>query len=393
MASANWHAMANAQVTDFCGVNQLPGDLVYPRMGPGVKFGEGALVFSGVMERQATTVPLDMSHGGTVNFHLKFAPVVDNEDAVQCKTAFGGHMYLQYSIDLGDTWVKFGSYIVHNYRHQHFTAVEEELPRGGYSNQTMIMWDQPYFEDKRDYWALDDIVIFHRFEGNWREGEKYLTAKEVVWDDIQKAQCCFETELCESDPSTLTKEDCEDVFGWDGTNHYILRGADAYIIVASLLALTKFLYNFAVLMLTNGDVVVDKFVKKYLPRACRKRKKAAMFDFQQRPDEEPPPGMLAEGAFQCVCHPHFRRFVAIVFMFPWVVSFIWMVSVTNGYQVYQPFVSFDNQASPEESTYMDRPPYVEPNNEMDVSSGFVVFLCMSMDFANIFDMFCLTIAL
>lgn len=52
--------MTNAQVTDFCGVNQLPGDKNYPAIGPGEKYGEGALVFSGVIERQAVTVPLDM---------------------------------------------------------------------------------------------------------------------------------------------------------------------------------------------------------------------------------------------------------------------------------------------------------------------------------------------
>ena len=167
----------------------MEGDLPYPLMGPSVKFGEGALVFSGVLERQATTVPLDMSHGGTINFHLKFAPVVDNEDLVQCKTAFGGHVYVEYSTDFGETWVKFGSYLVHDYRSNKFRAVEEELPPGGFGNHTMVRWNQPYFEDKRDYWALDDIIVFHRFEGNWREHEDYFSKKEVVWDEIQKVGC------------------------------------------------------------------------------------------------------------------------------------------------------------------------------------------------------------
>lgn len=47
LASANWATMTNAQVTDFCGVNQLPGDKNYPAIGPDTKYGEGALVFSG----------------------------------------------------------------------------------------------------------------------------------------------------------------------------------------------------------------------------------------------------------------------------------------------------------------------------------------------------------
>ncbi|GMH59760.1 hypothetical protein TrLO_g6454 [Triparma laevis f. longispina] len=395
LASANWATMTNAQVTDFCGVNQLPGDKNYPAIGPDTKYGEGALVFSGVIERQAVTVPLDMRNGGTVNFHLKFAPIVENEDDTRCKTAFGGDVHLEYSVDLGESWVKFGSYIVHNFRYETFGAVEEEIPLRAYSNQTMFKWDQPYFEDKRDYWALDDIVIFHRFDGNWRDSGPFLEKKADSDEKIQVAQCCFETEQCENNPSTFLneEEDCAGVEGWTEGRKYVLRGADAYVIIASLLALCKFTYNFAVLMLTDGDVVIDKFLKRYMPRSCRRKKTAAMFDFQQKPDDEPPPGMLAEGSFQCVCHPKFRKIMTIVFLAPWVIAQIWMMSVTGGYTVYQPFVSYGNEASAEESTFADQPAYVEPDGEATTSSGFVVFLCMTMDMANIFwlskHVFCL----
>ena len=122
------------------------------------------------------------------------------------------------------------------------------------------------------------------------------------------AQCCFETEQCENDPATfLGGGDCAEVPGWDGDNYYVLRGADAYIAIASLLALAKFLYNFAVHMLSEGDVLVADFTKRYLPRACRLKKKAAMFDFQLPKDDEPPPGMMAEGAFEIVVHPKFKK--------------------------------------------------------------------------------------
>jgi hypothetical protein len=96
MASARWDTMTNAEVTDYCGINLLEGDKPYPRIGPGVIGGEGSLVFSGVIERQAVTVPLDMTHGGNVQFYLKLAPIVADEDKVRCKSAFGGDIQLQY---------------------------------------------------------------------------------------------------------------------------------------------------------------------------------------------------------------------------------------------------------------------------------------------------------
>mmetsp|Transcript_18357 Transcript_18357/g.38203 ORF Transcript_18357/g.38203 Transcript_18357/m.38203 type:complete len:1044 (+) Transcript_18357:115-3246(+) len=401
-ASANWEEMTNAQVTDFCGINVQPGDQGYPAIGAGEKFGEGALVFSGVLKRNAVTKPLDMSNGGTVNFFLKFAPIVEDEDATRCKTAFGGDVHLKYCVtgpancmQNVDDWVKFGSYLVYEYRYEHFSPVSAEVPEAAWSNETMFMWDQPYFENRRDYWALDDISIFHRFDGTWRESEAFVNKKEESDMAIQVAQCCMETEHCENDPDSFLPDnkadECGGVKGWK-EGYYMLRGADAYIAITALLALCKFLYNFAILMLTQGDVVVDKFVKKYLPRSCKPKKRAVMFDFQQKSDE-PPPGMLAEGAFECQVHPKFRRAVVLTFLGPYVIALLWMFSVTGTYTVYQPFVAFNNEASLEQSTYQDRPPYVVPNSEMETSSGFLVFLCMSMDASNIYwlakHVFCL----
>jgi len=199
--------MTNAQVTDFCGINVLPGDPGYPTIGPGVKYGEGALVFNGVLKRNAITKPLDMSYGGTVNFHLKFAPIVKNEDDVLCKTAFGGDIHLSYctnvtSVSKPDNqtehtcvgnWVKFGSYVVYQYRYDYFSPISAELPEDGWSNNTMFMWNQPFFENKRDYWALDDINIFHRFDSNWRSKDAYSEMKAKGDEAIQVAQCCIET--------------------------------------------------------------------------------------------------------------------------------------------------------------------------------------------------------
>ena len=201
-----------------------------------------------------------------------------------------------------------------------------------------------------------------------------------------------------NDPETFLADnkadDCSWVTGWSGKDYYVLRGADAYIAIAGLLALCKFLYNFAILMLTEGDVVVDKFMKKYMPRSCRMKKKAAMFDFQQvQKSDEPPPGMLAEGAFECQVHPKFLRSVTLALLGPYAVAAFWMIGATGSYTLYMPFVAFNNEASLEASTYQDRPPYVEPNSEMTTSSGFIVFLALSMDASNIYwlakNVFCL----
>ena len=60
-----------------------------------------------------------------------------------------------------------------------------------------------------------------------------------------------------------------------------------------------------------------------------------------------------------------------------------MIALTGSYKVYQPFVHVDNVPDPEESLFMARPPWVTPNDELTVGSGFIVFLALCMDISNV----------
>ena len=447
MASANWYDMNNAKVSDVCGIHVQEGHKGYPAIGKGVKYGEGALVFTGVLLRSAITVPLDVSNGGSLNFFLKMAPFTEDESTAACVTAYGGEVSVWYSVDNGDTWTSFGSYPVHIYRNDYFTEVKEEIPQAGWTNSTMFKFEQSYFDPLRDHWAIDDVTIFHRFSPDWRTSEEFLVKKAVAQNDVQVAQCCFETEFCWHDPFTdwldrdtqcgfeIEVDDDESlvydefgneveqwqqyVKGYKG-ELFVMRGADAYIVIAALCAFGKWLFNLTVLLITQGDVVVKKWKRKYLPKRLfkkRKRKEGASgtgcfkgmsmkkkkYNFavmdnemvagqtgkavekqaEKEAEGEPAIGLVAEGAFQCVCHPKWRKIVFCIFAGPYFIASIWMRVVTGSYSVYQPFVHFDNVPDPEETLYKARPPFVEPNDKLIIGSGWIVFLAWCMDLANI----------
>ena len=116
MASARWSDMKNAKVSDVCGFHVQEGDKGYPLIGRGEKYGEGALVFTGVLVRSATTVPLEIENGGSLNFFFKMAPIAENEGEAECKTAYGGEVSVWCSTNGGASWTSFGSYPVYMYR-------------------------------------------------------------------------------------------------------------------------------------------------------------------------------------------------------------------------------------------------------------------------------------
>jgi len=126
-----------------------------------------------------------MEFGGNVQFYLKLAAIVANEDQTRCKTAFAGDVHLLYSIDDGVNWIQFGLYPVYIYRSMYFKEVIEELPEAAWSNNTMFKWEQPYFESARDYWAIDDVKIFHRFHPDWRERGIFKQKQVVVEEEVQ----------------------------------------------------------------------------------------------------------------------------------------------------------------------------------------------------------------
>ncbi|CAM9440901.1 unnamed protein product [Hapterophycus canaliculatus] len=107
MASARWDHLTNGQLSDICGVGN----------------GEGTVMFSGANYREAETLDVDMRHGGKLMFLMKMGPSVPDAATAACKPAYGGNVYLYYSLDGGGAWETLSILETFSYRMEEFTEV------------------------------------------------------------------------------------------------------------------------------------------------------------------------------------------------------------------------------------------------------------------------------
>ncbi len=242
MKSARWSYMINGKVSDICGTNDIvrPHEVERPPHEKVIQFKRSsALVFSGVQKRYAETIALDVRYGGFVEFYIKFAPLVDNELVVECKSAFSGDVTFSYSLDNGLSWKVIRTYPVWKYRRVRFTRINEILPLDAQSEHTRFKWEQPVFDPVRDFWALDDIRIFHAFELNWKESDWYLARKSERWNMDQQEQCCLDTQRCLNFPNyNSLDQDCNSDKHNKNTN-YRVKIVDMFLIAAAAITLLK----------------------------------------------------------------------------------------------------------------------------------------------------------
>ena len=241
MKSARWSNIANAKSGDICGFNSIvrPYEVEMPPTKDELEFKRpAALVFSGVQNRFSETIDLDVRFGGRVEFYLKMAPIVENELATECKSSFGGDVNLLYSLDQGISWSILKSYPVLKYRSHNFSFVTETIPIQAQSNHTRFRWEQPVFDSIRDFWALDDIRIFHQFEQNWRESDWFSKYRSKRWLIEQQEQCCLDTEQCLKFPNYASLENCN---SHSSSNKlmYRIKIVDMFIIAAMMISLAK----------------------------------------------------------------------------------------------------------------------------------------------------------
>ena len=159
-----------------------------------------ALYFSGFDSRVAETQDLNLKHGGIVNFQLLMGPKEghrSNTDS-RCKEAYQGDVTVAYSTDQGHNWYDIASYQAPLYNLGKWSHISAKLPKEGYSNTTRIRLYQGSFEEKWDHMAIDDLRIFAYFEPGWHEGKKFQRKVSIAHKDIEMAQCCFETDQCET---------------------------------------------------------------------------------------------------------------------------------------------------------------------------------------------------
>jgi hypothetical protein len=114
-----------------------------------------ALYFDGDGERSATTVPLNVVAGGTIDFNLKISNGLTPCEQVDA----GEEVVLEYSIDNGVTWVNINTYNT-GLTYANFTLVSESIPAAAQTNATLFKWRQINHTGLGyDNWALDDINL------------------------------------------------------------------------------------------------------------------------------------------------------------------------------------------------------------------------------------------
>ena len=265
MQSAKWLSMTNAEVDDDCGTAGGPG----------------ALHFFGTFHRSVRTQDLNVVYGGRVEADLLISPIGFDFSHPKCKTAYQGGVTLQYSIDAGNNWHDMAYYDASIWRRSNFFNIKVEVPADGRTNHTRFQFIQLTFADDRDGWALDNVRVFHYFKPGWNHKSSYLDGIESTHTRMQRAQCCFDTEWCESRYSSAELEQCNDL-PWYHNQKYILSTADICVCIAAFVGILKFVYVSVMgWLMTHRLPFQDEFeglfqfeaVLKLVPPRFRPRKK------------------------------------------------------------------------------------------------------------------------
>ena len=125
-----------------------------------------------------------------------------------------------------------------------------------------------------DGWALDDIKVFQYFPPNWHTSAGFLVSQDISHDFLQRAQCCFDTEWCQTRLSNEQMQDCSKDIPCYKQRRYLIRGIEMFVCLATLLNLVKFTYvTVQTFLLTRRvpfqdeieDVAKLKWLFQYLP--------------------------------------------------------------------------------------------------------------------------------
>ena len=289
MKSAHWGPLVNGQARDVCGSHS----------------GWAALWFSGPDIRRVDTVPLDMRHGGYVQFRMKHAPGEWGGGTEKCKFSSGADVELQASVDGGANFERIEQFNSIFYRTIGFNEISVEVPEWAWSNTTIFRWAQPIFLYDSDHWAIDDVRIFHTFAPRWRKTYPFDShVKRDAHEDVEFAQCCYKTDGCELYPDPLELDSvgfpggCGDVMGYRAHEHaargrFLLDGERLYLLIAAAIVVYNWGYRFFRAYCLIG-------LRVCVPRCCRKKRKKVYAR------DDPPSGTL-EKQFNIVCDTQWQR--------------------------------------------------------------------------------------
>lgn len=270
MKSSHWQHISNAFATPYCGSGQHLG-------------GKNSLVFGGEGKRFAETKDLDISSGGWLEAELFVSPVGFDVSNPFCKSSYSGGIYVEYSLDSGSTWVVLQVFDAFVYRQEKFFPIKFSFPIGhkAASSRVRFRFYQRDFTAARDQWALDNVRVLRSLPAAWHELQGFVQNVEetVAW--LQKAQCCFDTDWCQTRLSLEDMDKCKTDFRWYSGRRYLLRGSELYVIIIVFVCIAKFLYTSAAEYVIRGRLPfqnefedlakIDRFTK-YLPVRYRPRK-------------------------------------------------------------------------------------------------------------------------
>jgi len=134
---ALWQSVIGGSLDPVCGA--VEGDALY---------------FNGPAPREATTVGLNVSNGGTIRFALKVA-----DGMAPCDNAeVGDNVVLQYSLTGVAPWVNIATYLEFSY--PELIMVDAIIPPGAFSANTFFRWIQVgTVALGQDNWVLDQVTI------------------------------------------------------------------------------------------------------------------------------------------------------------------------------------------------------------------------------------------
>lgn len=227
MKSAFWQNITNGYATTYCGSGEHFG-------------GKKALTFSGAYQRDAVTIPLDVKSGGWIEAEIFIAPFGFDIKNPDCKSSFSGVVYVKYSIDYGLTWITIGFYDSWKYRSEKFFKIKLELPDLAKTNHTQFQFVQSAFDSVRDAWGLDNVKVFRYLPKNWVE-QKEPNQKKTL-SNIQKIQCCYDTDWCETrlSPDEILEQCTSLSFYYNRS--FEVRLSEMLIILIFIINICKFTY-------------------------------------------------------------------------------------------------------------------------------------------------------
>ena len=269
LASAAWATdlPMHARVSDVCGASNATRPYAFADDEQGSPSAPpGALSFTGLHHRSASTADLSLPLGGHVEFSLIMGPLRYDESIPEssCKPAYDANLLLDFSTNGGQTWGTIGTYTPYKYRGpaNDYTFVRQEIPPNAWTNATRFRWSQPTFDPLGEYAAIDNVrIVANSLQEGWKDSEEYLRAKNIRDDSIRAQQCCLDTEQCNAVMQTSCPSIQSDAAGKRG-----IHTAEAFVFITAAVATTTKLYQLIAARLAVRNKPLDTNVANRMSR-------------------------------------------------------------------------------------------------------------------------------